>query len=73
MRTSLDEIVCILEYPKFVCGADDAFQPATITKELDGFAGAFGATGLFARSGGADHQATNVVAPAISVGTMAVD
>ena len=72
-RTSLDEIVCIFVYPKFVCGAGDAFQPATITKELDGFAGAFSATGLFALSGGLDYEATNVVAPTVSIGTMTVD
>ena len=51
VRTSFDEIVCAIDGLKLVRGAGDAFQPATITVQMDGLTGAICATGFFALSG----------------------
>ena len=62
-----------MNYLEHACGAGDTFQPATVAVNMDGFAGAVGATGLLALSVGAGSEVTNVAAPAVSIGTMAVD
>ena len=73
MRTFPNVIVGTIDYLESVRFAGDTFQPATVTVNMDGFAGAIGATGLLALSVGAGMEVTNVAAPTVSVGTMAVD
>ena len=73
MRTFPNVIVGTIDYLESVRFAGDTFQPATVTVNMDGFAGAVGATGLLALSVGAGMEVTNIAAPAVPIGTMAVN
>ena len=73
MRTFPNVIVGTIDYLESVRFAGDTFQPATVAVNMDGFAGAVGATGLLALSVGAGSEVTNVAAPAVSIWTMTVD
>ena len=72
MRTFPDINVCVHDYFEPVRVASDAFQPATVAVQMDGFAGAIGATGFLALSDGADCEFANVAFRAVSIGTMTV-
>ena len=64
--------MCVHDYFEPVRVASDAFQPATVAFQIDGFAGAIGATGFLALSDGADCEFANVAFRAVSIGTMTV-
>ena len=73
MRTFPDVIVCAFDFLEFVRGAGDAFQPATVTLQMDGLTVAIGATGFLALSDWTDYEVTNFAAQTLSIGTMTID
>ena len=73
MPTSPDVVVCAFDFLEFVRGTGNAFQPASVSVQMDGLTGAIGVTSFLAVSDGADFEFANIAAPTSFIGTMTVD